>query len=154
MPICGWHLQPERGAPTQLSQKNAEYYLGHKNCMKPSHECRSQPMGKRPNGTLFEETEGNLESPLGAPRITEQPRRRGSSARYVRDAMAQDYQPRVVVDRGAQDPKTAFSSPGTFLFVSFEVAAMVLELTRCRRLKSPACMHMMCIAHRKQRRSR
>ena len=106
------------------------------------------------DGTLFEETEGNLESPLGAPRITEQPRRRGSSARYVRDPMAQDYRPRVVVDHGAQDPKTAFSSPGTFLFLSFEVAVMVLELTRCRRLKSPACVHMMCIANGKQRRSR
>ena len=32
-------------------------------------------------------------SPLGAPRITEQPRHHGSSARYIRDPMTQGYRP-------------------------------------------------------------
>ena len=34
-----------------------------------------------------------MKSLLGAPRITEQPLRHGSSARYVRDPMTQGYRP-------------------------------------------------------------
>ena len=42
-------------------------------------------MGGRPNGALLKKTERKLKSPLGAPRITEQPRHHGSSVRYIRD---------------------------------------------------------------------
>ena len=43
------------------------------------------------DGALLEKTERKLKSPLGALRITEQPRRHGSSAGYIRDPMAQSY---------------------------------------------------------------
>ena len=52
-------------------------------------------MGERPNGSLLEKTERKLKSSLGAPRITEQPRRHGSSARCVRGSMTQGYWPGV-----------------------------------------------------------
>ena len=68
-----------------------------------------------------------MESPLGAPRITEQPRRHGSSARYVHDHMAQGYRLRAVVVNGAQVPKTVFSSPGTILVISLRVAVITLR---------------------------
>ena len=54
------------------------------NTDEPSHDCSYYPMGGRSNGALLEKTERKLKSPLGAPRITEQPRRCGSSARYIR----------------------------------------------------------------------
>ena len=51
-------------------------------------------MGGRPNGALLKKTEIKLKSSLGAHRITEQPRRHGSSARYIiRDPMTQGYRP-------------------------------------------------------------
>ena len=69
-------------------------YFGHKILMQPSHDCSYEPMGGRPNGDLLEKTDGKLKSSLGAPRITEQPWRRGSSARYIRDPiMIQGYWP-------------------------------------------------------------
>ena len=54
-------------------------------------------MGRRPNRALLEKTERKLQSPLGAPQITEQPRRHGSTTRWVRDPMTQGYWPRGVV---------------------------------------------------------
>ena len=42
---------------------------------------------------LLEKTERKLKCPLGAPRITEQPRRLGSSAGYIRYPMTQGYRP-------------------------------------------------------------
>ena len=42
---------------------------------------------------LIDETERKLESPLGAPLITEQPRRHGSSARYIHGPMTQGCRP-------------------------------------------------------------
>ena len=50
-------------------------------------------MGGKPSGALLEETGRKLESPLGAPRITEQQRHLGSSARYIHDYMTQGYRP-------------------------------------------------------------
>ena len=50
-------------------------------------------MGGRPNGASLEKTERKVESPLRPPRVAEQPRRHGSSARYVRDPMTQGYRP-------------------------------------------------------------
>ena len=50
-------------------------------------------MGGRPNGALLKKTERKLKSPLGAHRTTEQPRRHGSSAGYIRDPMTQGYRP-------------------------------------------------------------
>ena len=54
-------------------------------------------MGGGPNGALVEEKETKQEGPLGAPRITEQPRRHGSSARYIHDPTTQGYRPGGVV---------------------------------------------------------
>ena len=74
-------------------------------------------MGARANGALLEKTERKLKSPLGAPRITEQPRRHGSSARYIRDPMTQGYRPGGLVGHvaryqanrlGAQDRSSLF----------------------------------------------
>ena len=48
-------------------------------------------MGWRPNRALLEEIERKLESLLGAPLITEQPRRHGSFARYMHNPMTQGY---------------------------------------------------------------
>ena len=74
-------------------------------------------MDGKPNGALLEKTESKLKSPLGAPRIAGQPRRHGSSARYIRDLMTQGYRPGGLVghvaryqgDRlGAQDRSLLF----------------------------------------------
>ena len=59
-------------------------------------------MGGRPNGALLKKTERKLKSPLGAHRITEQPRRHGCSARYIRDPMTQGYRPGGLVGHVAQ----------------------------------------------------
>ena len=40
---------------------------------------------------LYLRKQRKLKSPIGAPRITEQPRRHGSSVRYTRDPMTQGY---------------------------------------------------------------
>ena len=73
-----------------------------------------------------------LKSPLGAPRITEQPRRHGSSARYIRDPMAQGYRPGGLVDHlaryqgnrlGAQD------RPSLFLTILFGRTVITLSNT-------------------------
>ena len=57
------------------------------------HGVINEKTGGRPNGALLEKIERKLKSPLGAPRTTEQPRRHGSSARYIRDPMTQGYRP-------------------------------------------------------------
>ena len=75
-------------------------------------------MGGRPNGALLEETERKLKSPLGAPRITEQPWRHGSSARYIRDPMTQGYRPGGVCRSCGTIPRKSSRSPGPFLVVS------------------------------------
>ena len=65
------------------------------------------------------ETASKLESPLGEPRIKEQPRHHGSSARCVRDPMTQAYWPGGVVGHVARYvPSKSFRSPGPFLVVS------------------------------------
>ena len=48
-------------------------------------------MGGRPDEDFLEETARKLERSLGAPRITEQPRRHGSAARYIHDPITQGY---------------------------------------------------------------
>ena len=75
-------------------------------------------MGGRPNGALLEKTKRKLKSPLGAPRITEQPRRHGSSARYIRDPLTQGYRPGGACRSCGTIPRKSSRSPGPFLVVS------------------------------------
>ena len=75
-------------------------------------------MGGRPNGALLKRTERKLKSPLGAHRITEQPRRHGSSARYIRDPMTQGYRPGGACRSCGTIPRKSSRSPGPFLVVS------------------------------------
>ena len=75
-------------------------------------------MGRRPNGALLKKTERKLKSPLGAHRITEQPRRHGSSARYIRDPMTQGYRPGGACRSCDTIPRKSSRSPGPFLVVS------------------------------------
>ena len=75
-------------------------------------------MGGRPSGALLEKTERKLKSPLGAPRITEQPRHHGSSARYIRDPMTQGYRPGGACRSCGTIPRKSSRSPGPFLVVS------------------------------------
>ena len=72
----------------------------------------------RPNEALLEKTERKLKSPLRAPRMTEQPRRHGSSAGYILDPMAQDYRPGGACGSCGTIPRKSPRSPGPFLFVS------------------------------------
>ena len=75
-------------------------------------------MGGRPNAALLEKTERKLKSPSGAPRTTEQPRRRGSSARYIRDPMTRGYRPGGACRSCGTIPRKSSRSPGPFLVVS------------------------------------
>ena len=88
----------------------------------------------------IEKTERQLESPLGAPRITEQPRRHGSSERYTRDPVTQGYRPGGLVGHvaryegnrlGAQDRSSLFL---TILFGRTVIALQTPPVTRgaCR----------------------
>ena len=87
--------------------------------MRPSHDCSYESMCGRPNGALLEKTEIKLKSPLGAPRLTEQSRRHGSSARYIiRDPMTQGYRPGGGCRSCGTVPKKSSRSPGPFLVVS------------------------------------
>ena len=115
--MCVLSIFELNGAPHTWT-KNV--YFGHKILMKSSHDCSSKPEGERPNGVLLEETGRNLESPLGAPRATEQPRRPGTSARCVYDPITQGYRPKAVVDHGVQ-------CPGTLFVISFEVTVITLR---------------------------
>ena len=102
--------------PHAFGPKNI--YFGHKILMKQPHDCSYQPMGGRPNGALLKKTERKLKSPLGAHRITEQPRRHGSSARYIRDPMTQGYRPGGACRSCGSIPRKSSRSPGPFLVVS------------------------------------
>ena len=93
-------------------------YFGHKIPMKQPHDCSYQPMGGRPNGALLKKTERKMKSPLGAHRITEQPRRHGSSARYIRDPMTQGYLAGGACRSCGTIPRKSSRSPGPFLVVS------------------------------------
>ena len=64
---------------------------------------------------LVEKTERKL---LGAPWITEQPRRHGSSAKYIRDIMTQGYRPGGACRSCGTIPRKSSRSPGPFLVVS------------------------------------
>ena len=75
-------------------------------------------MGGRPNGALLKKTERKLKSPLGAHWITEQPRRHGSSAMYIRDPMTQGYWSGGACRSCGTIPRKSSRSPGPFLVVS------------------------------------
>ena len=74
-------------------------------------------MGGRPNGASLEETGRKLDSPLGVLRITEQPRRHGSSARYIPDPTTQGYRPGGGCRSCGTMPRKSPRSPGPFLVV-------------------------------------
>ena len=93
-------------------------YIGHKILMKQPHDCSYLSMGARPNRALLKKTERKLKSPLGEPRITEQPRRHGSSARYIRDPLTQGYRPGGACRSCCTIPRKSSWSPGPFLVVS------------------------------------
>ena len=61
---------------------------------------------------------GQTIGPLGAHRITEQPRRHGSSARYIRDPMTQGYRPGGACRSCGTIARKSSRSPGPFLVVS------------------------------------
>ena len=67
---------------------------------------------------LLKRTERKLKSPFGAHRITKQPRRHGSSARYIRDPMTQGYRPGGACRSCGTIPRKSSRSPGAFLVVS------------------------------------
>ena len=56
--------------------------------------------------------------PLRAPRITEQPRRQASSARFIHDPMTQGYRPGGGCTSCGTVPRKLLWSPGSFLVVS------------------------------------
>ena len=59
-----------------------------------------------------------MKSPLGATRMKEQPRRHGSSARYIRDPNTQGYRPGGACRSCGTILRKSFWSPGPFLFIS------------------------------------
>ena len=67
---------------------------------------------------LLKKTERKLKSPLGAHRITEQPRHHGSSARYIRDPTTQGYRAGGACRSCGTIPGKSSRSPGPFLVVS------------------------------------
>ena len=78
----------------------------------------------------LEKTERKLKSPLGTPRITEQPRRHGSSARYVRDPMTQAYRPGGVVGHVARyrgNRLGAQNRSSLFLTIVFRRTVILLQ---------------------------
>ena len=121
-------------------------------------------MGWRPNGTLLKKTGRKRRSPLGSPRITEQPRRQGSSARYRCDSMSQGYRPGGACRPCGTIPRKPSRSPGPFLVVSHYTI-----WTHCHNPSNTSCdpwspgqlgagrlyYRRVCIyvAHGKQRRS-
>ena len=103
------------GAPRVWAEKT---YFGHKILMKKPHDCSYKLMGGRPNGALLKKTERKLKSSLGAHRITEQPRRHGSSARYIRDPMTQGYRPGGACRPCGTIPRKSSRKLAPFLLVS------------------------------------
>ena len=93
-------------------------YFGHKILMKQPYDCSYLLTRGRPNGALLKKTERKLKSPLWAPRITEKPRRHGSSARYIRDPMTQGYRPGGASRSCGTIQRKSSPSPGLFLVVS------------------------------------
>ena len=78
---------------------------------------------------LLKKTERKLKSPLWAPRITEQPRRHGSSARYIRDPMTQRYRPGGACRSCGTIQRKSSRSQGLFLVVShYTIWATVITL--------------------------
>ena len=75
-------------------------------------------MGRRPNRALSKKTERKVKSPLGAPRMTEQPRRHASSVRYIRDPITQGYRPGGACRSCDTIPRKSSRGPGPFLVVS------------------------------------
>ena len=75
-------------------------------------------MGGRPNGALLEKIERKLKSPIRAPRITEQPWRHGSSAKYIREPTTQGYRPGGACRSCGTIPRKSSRCPGPFLVVS------------------------------------
>ena len=75
-------------------------------------------MGGRSNGSFLEETAKMFDNPLGKPRIAEQPRHHGSSAKYTHDPMAEGYRPGEVYRSCGTVPRTSPRSPRSFLVVS------------------------------------
>ena len=120
------HNPEFNGAPRVWAEKK---HFGHKILMKQPHDCSYWPMGGRPNGDLLKNTERKLKSSLGAPRITEQPRRHSTSARYIRDPMTQGYRPGGACRSCGTIPRKSSRSPGPFLVVShYTICTTVLTL--------------------------
>ena len=69
-----------------------------------------------------------MKSPLGAPWITEQLLRHGSSARYVRDPMTQSYRLGGACRSCGTIPRKSSRSPGPFLVVSHYTGRTVITL--------------------------
>ena len=98
--------------------------------MKPSRDCSSYPLGGRRNGVLLEEIGRKLESPLGAPRKTEQQWRHGNSARDINDIMTQGYRPERVVGHVARyqgSSPTALDRSSLFFATPFERTVITLH---------------------------
>ena len=89
-----------------------------------------------------EQTERKMKNSLVAPRIREQLRRHGSSARYIRDPMTQDYRPGGACRSCGAIPRKSSRSPGPFLVVShYTIRTTVITLqiptvTHCPRPRS------------------
>ena len=83
-----------------------------------------------------------MKSPLGAPRITKQPRRHGSSARCVRDPMTRGYRPGAACRSCGTIPRKSSRSPGPFLVVSHNtiwttvITLQTPPVTHCPRASS------------------
>ena len=67
---------------------------------------------------LIKENREKTEEPPLAPRITEQPRRHGSSARYIRDPMTQRYRPGGACRSCGTIQRKSSRRPVLFLVVS------------------------------------
>ena len=80
---------------------------------------------------LLEKTERKVKSPRGAPRITEQPWRHGSSAKYIRDPMTKGYPPGGICRSCGTVSRKSSRSPGPFLVVShYTIWTTVITLQR------------------------
>ena len=102
--------------PHAFGPKNI--YFVPKILMKQPHDCKLLANGREAKWSLLKKTERKLKSPLGAHRITKQPRRHGSSARYIRDPMTQGYRPGGACRSCGTIPRKSSRSPGPFLVVS------------------------------------
>ena len=95
----------------------------------------------------LEKTDRKMKNPLGAPRITEQPRRHGSSARYIRDPMTQDYRPGGACRSCGAIPKKSSRSPGPFLVVSrytIRTTVITLQIPPVAHCPRPSSVQVDC----------